>query len=399
MNIPSTTACRFASALSTAPRFERAVEEVCGPVAHRLGGPPDLAVLFVSADRAMLCDRLAECICRQLGTERLVGCTGEAIVGVTREVEEGPALSLWAARLPDTTVLPMHLTFERTADGPTILGWPDELLEGWPTDAALLVLGEPFSFPAELLLEQINEQHPGSPLFGGMASGGPLPGVNRLLLGSQVLAHGAVVVLLHGAVQVRTVVSQGCRPIGPPYVITKAERNTIFELGGRPALARLQEVFRTLPTHEQEMVQRAVHVGRVVVEYQERFEPGDFLVRNVVCADPESGAIVIGDYVRIGQTVKFHIRDWQTADADLRQLLAGLKATPGVNPGGALLFTCNGRGTRLFPGPHHDAGAVAAALGDIPLAGFFAQGELGPVAGKNFVHGFTASLAVFDGKP
>jgi small ligand-binding sensory domain FIST len=199
-----------------------------------------------------------------------------------------------------------------------------------------------------------------------------------------------------GPVRLRTVVSQGCRPIGRPYVVTKAERNVIFELGGRPALVQLREIFAELPTREQQLVQQALHVGRVVSEYQDRFEQGDFLVRNVVGIDSTSGAIAIGDYIRAGQTVQFHIRDEEAADAELKQLLAKARAASDAPPAGGLLFTCNGRGTRMFSQPHHDAAAIAQACGPLPLAGFFAQGEIGPIGRQNFVHGFTASLALFE---
>jgi small ligand-binding sensory domain FIST len=196
-------------------------------------------------------------------------------------------------------------------------------------------------------------------------------------------------------VRLQTVVSQGCRPIGHAFVVTKAERNVIYELGGKPALAQLREIFDTLPTREQRLVQRALHVGRVVSEYQERFEQGDFLVRNVVGIDANTGAIAIGDYIRPGQTVQFHVRDQEAADAELTQLLADARSRGGANPAGALLFTCNGRGTRMFSKAHHDAEAVERAFGSLPLAGFFAQGELGPIGKHNFTHGFTASIGLF----
>jgi small ligand-binding sensory domain FIST len=250
----------------------------------------------------------------------------------------------------------------------------------------LIVLGEPFSFPADYMLERINEDRPKVPVIGGMASGAAQPGDNRLILGANTFAEGAVALHVSGPVRLATVVSQGCRPIGKPFVVTKAERNIIYELGGKPALAQLREIFDTLPTSEQRLVQRALHVGRVVSEYQERFEQGDFLVRNVVGIDANSGAIAIGDYLRPGQTVQFHIRDEEVADA---------KSKSSGSPAGALLFTCNGRGTRMFSQAHHDAGAVAHAFGSIPLAGFFAQGELGPVGQHNFIHGFTASIGLF----
>jgi small ligand-binding sensory domain FIST len=179
-------------------------------------------------------------------------------------------------------------------------------------------------------------------------------------------------------------------------VVTKAERNIIFELGGKPALVQLREVFSALPTREQQLVQEALHVGRVVSEYQDRFEQGDFLVRNVVGIDSQSGAVAIGDYIRPGQTVQFHVRDEEAASAELAQLLAAARDKSSVLPAGALLFTCNGRGTRMFSQPHHDAAAIAQVFGPLPLAGFFAQGEIGPIGRQNFVHGFTASVALFE---
>ncbi|MEQ8791363.1 MAG: FIST N-terminal domain-containing protein [Pirellulaceae bacterium] len=387
-------AALFASAVSTQSDWREAVRDVCGEVCDAIGSPPDLAVLFVSADRAAECDALARQAAEQLGGSQLIGCTGESIVGVRQEIEGASAVSLWAAKLAETTIRTMHLKFERSSEGGVIVGWPDDLPEPWPEGAALLLLGDPFSFPADALMERLNEDRPGVPVIGGMSSGGAAPGENRLLLGDGCHAEGAVVAMIHGGVRVRSLVSQGCRPIGTHLVVTKAERNVIHELGGRPALLRLKELFDTLPTREQEMVQRGLHVGRVVSEYQDHFQQGDFLVRNVMGIDPDNGSIAMGDYIRAGQTVQFHIRDANSADQELRQLLSRAKAD--AAPAGALLFTCNGRGTRLFPEPHHDASAIADALGEIPLAGFFAAGELGPVAGENFMHGFTASLALFE---
>lgn len=392
----ASSSARCSSALSTARDPRRGLAEVCDQALGRLEDTPDLAVLFVSADRAAICDAIANEVCDRLGTECVVGCTAESLVGVGREVEGAAGFSLFLARLPGAQVLPMHLTFERTREGGAILGWPDALLEQWPGSPAMLLWGEPFTFPSDYLLERMNEDHPGVPVIGGMASGASQPGESRLILGRQTLPGGAAAVLLSGAVRVRSVVSQGCRPIGKHFVVTRVEQNAIYELGGKPAVVQLHEVLVTLPTREQEMVRRGLHLGRAVSEYQDRFEQGDFLVRNVLGVDPETGAVVVGDYVRVGQTVRFHIRDAQTADADLRQMLAAARQQTGGNPLGALLFTCNGRGTRVFPEPHHDAAAIGKALGDVPLAGFFAAGELGPVAGKNFVHGFTASIALFE---
>lgn len=392
-SLSSTLTC--ASALSLQEDAGAALREACQAALGEIGGPPDLAMLFFSAHRARHADRLAAQACELLGTDNLLGCSGEAIVGMAREIEEEPALSVWLAHWPGVNSSLFRLQFERTREGGVIQGWPEELAGEWPADTFILLLGEPFSFPADLLLDRLNEDRPGVPVIGGMASGGAEPGDNRLLLGRESLAEGAVAALISGPVRLRTVVSQGCRPIGRPYVVTKAERNVIHELGGKPALIQLKEIFDTLPAREQVLVQKALHVGRVVSEYQERFEQGDFLVRNVVGIDPSNGAIAIGDYIRAGQTVQFHVRDQEAADAELKQLLAeAAKRSPG--PAGALLFTCNGRGTRMFSQPNHDAQCLAKAFGQLPVAGLFAQGEIGPIGRQNFMHGFTASVAIIE---
>lgn len=393
LSISSTLRC--ASALSTLETTHLALREACTQALEQLGGTPDLAMLFFSPHHGRQPERLAAEACELLGTDNLLGCNGEAIVGTGREIEHDPAISLWLAKWPGVQTSLFQLQFERTREGGVIQGWPESLAGEWPADTFLMLLGEPFSFPTDLLLDRLNEDRPGVPVVGGMASGGSEPGDNRLLLGRASLAEGAAAVLVSGPVRLRTVVSQGCRPIGRPFVVTRAERNVIQELGGKPALIQLKEIFDGLPTREQLLVQKALHVGRVVSEYQERFEQGDFLVRNVVGIDPNNGAIAVGDYIRPGQTVQFHVRDQEAADAELRQMLAaaGKRST---GPAGALLFTCNGRGTRMFSQPHHDAECIAKALGPVPVAGLFAQGEIGPIGRQNFIHGFTASVAIFE---
>lgn len=386
----------FAAACSTKSDTDEAIDEVCRAALHQLGGSKaDLAVVFVSADHGTGDVDVAAELHRRLENAQLLGCSGESIVATGQEIEGSSAISLWLAKLPGVSLTPMHLSFQRAPEGGSLVGWPTDFPEQWPADSALLVLGDPYSFPVEFLLQVVNDEHPGVPVVGGMASAASQPDENLLLSNAISYRDGAVAVLLQGEVRVRTLVSQGCRPIGQPFVITKSERNLILQLGGKAAYERLIEVYQTLATSEQEMVRNGLHVGRVVTEYQDRFEQGDFLVRNVVGVDKETGGIAIGDYVRTGQTVQFHIRDATTADGELRQLLATIKRESQNQAQGGLLFTCNGRGTRLFTEPHHDATAIRDALGDIPLAGFFAAGELGPIAGQNFIHGFTASLALF----
>jgi small ligand-binding sensory domain FIST len=393
---PTISTSRFAAALSTLEHAHAATGEVSAAAMAQLGTKPDFAVLFASSHHREALGEIAERICQATNCQSLIGSTGESIVGGDREIEGEPAVSLWLASLPATTVKLMHLEFDSTPDGGSFIGWPADLAEPWPAGAAMLLLGDPFSFPADELVRRMNEDCPGVPVLGGMASGGASPGENCLVLGNEQFQTGAVAALIHGAVRISSVVSQGCRPIGQPFVVTRAETNIIQELGGVSPLVQLKEMFKTLTDREQQLVRHGLHVGRVLNEYQDQFRRGDFLVRNVIGADPQSGAIAIGDYVRPGQTVQFHVRDEETADEDLRHLLKDSRNSATSQPRGALLFTCNGRGTRLFSSDDHDARCVREALGDIPLAGFFAQGEIGPVAGKNFLHGFTASVAIFE---
>ena len=260
---------------------------------------------------------------------------------------------------------------------------------------AVFLLGDPYTCAVDTLIDRVADDLPGVPLIGGMASGGQGPGENRLYLNGQRIEQGAVGVVVRGGPEINSIVSQGCRPIGTTFLITKANQNVIHELGGKPALVRFHELYSTLEERDRKLVQRGLHVGIVMDEYKPRFDRGDFLISNVLGADQESGAIAIGNAVRIGQTVQFHLRDAATADEDLRHLLEPQRTPDGVSSRAALLFTCNGRGTRLFPEPHHDASTIQEICGPMPLAGFFAQGELGPVGGRNYIHGFTASVAVF----
>lgn len=383
---------KCASALSTARQTAAAGAEVLDRVTADLGdAPADLALAFVSPDHAEGLATLAAEVRRRKLARHVLGCTGEAIVGPGREVEGAPAVSLWAIRFPSgVAVRPIRLTF----DGSDFGGWPEGLADLAADRRALVLLGDPFSFPTDRWLRRLADEAPGLRVIGGMASGGQAPGVNRLVLDDQVFDDGAVATLIEGPLALRTVVSQGCRPIGRPLIVTRADRNLIQELGRRPALQVLQEIFEGLDEADRDLVRRGLHIGRVINEYQDSFRSGDFLVRNVMGADDEGG-IAITDVVRVGQTVQFHVRDAGTADEDLRALLADARQG-GVHVAGALLFTCNGRGSRLFPEPDHDAAAVAEAFGPIPVAGLFAMGEIGPVGGQNFVHGFTASLALFE---
>lgn len=377
---------QYAAALSQHPLATSAVGEVAGEVLERFDGErPDLLVCFASPHHVGTFEDIASALRRLLEPEVMVGVTAVSIIAGPREVEDAPAVAVWAARFDDAALTPVSLRMVETPDGAAVVGWPDVSVDG----RTLLLLADPFTFPVDAFLGRLNDDMPGLRVVGGLASAARGPGGNRLVLDDDVVTEGAVGVFLDAAVDVRTVVSQGCRPIGRPFTVTRAEGNLVYELGGQPALERLRELAAEASDDERALMQRGLHVGIVVDEHKVDFERGDFLVRNVMGAEESTGALAVGDTVALGQTLQFHVRDADAADEDLHALLTGVDARA------ALLFTCNGRGRHLFGVADHDAGVVEKLLGPIPVAGAFCAGEIGPVGGQNFLHGFTASLALF----
>jgi small ligand-binding sensory domain FIST len=386
---------KFSVAVSRNNDAAEAGSQISGAVKRGLDSEPaDLAFLFFSPHYIELADVLAAAVRAELAPRVLVGCTGEGVIAGSEEIESDAAVVLWAARLPDTPLSPIRLSFTQEEEGLAVSGWPDLQADdsGPPT---FVLLAEPFSTPVDDVLSSLADRFPGSLAIGGLAGGGHDVGQSRILLNDEVYDSGLVGVAVSGPVSVRTLVSQGCRPIGERFVVTRAEKNVIHELGGSPALERLESVFKSLGNAERRMAHRALHVGIVMDEQRNRFERGDFLIRNLVGADRTSGSVAIGDLVREGQTVQFHIRDAGSASEDLNLLLTAERSKGARPTRGALLFSCCGRGRGLFGRPHHDVMTIRERMGDIPIAGFFAQGEIGPVGGCNFLHGYTASVALF----
>lgn len=365
----------------------RAADEATAAVEQALDGRPDVAAVFLGAGHAEAAGAVADRISQRLAPEHMIGVTAGALVAGGREIEDPTGVSVWAATLPGATITPVRYP---PAGGHEEPGqeWPEP-----PDDtAALLLLGDPFTFPADAFLAWWDQGHHGVPVSGGMASGAASPGEVRLLLDGRAHAGGAVGLALAG-VRARTLVSQGCRPVGDSYTVTAAEHNLISELGGEPPVERIRATFAEADPADQQLMRSGLHIGTVIDEYREAHGRGDFLVRGVLGAQAGTGAIAVGDLVRVGQTVRFHVRDATSADEDLRALLADFDVE---SPAAALLFTCNGRGQRLFGAPDHDARVVTDALGGAPLAGLHCAGELGPVGDRSFLHGFTASLLVLE---
>jgi small ligand-binding sensory domain FIST len=365
-----------------------AFSEAAGEAADRLDARCDLCVLFAGAPHLPLSKWILSAVHDRLDPANLIGCGAGGVVGAGREIEEGPGAVVWAASMPDADISTHHFRLERAGDQSEVVGVPDEI----PGDC-LILLADPYTFSTEALLASLNESRPDLPVLGGLASAA-VAGGGTLFRDGDVLAEGAVACSLSD-VPVLPCVSQGAAPVGPEMTITAAEGNVVEELASRPAIERLSEAIASLPEREQELARGGVMLGMVIDENKPEYRRGDFLIRPIIGADQEAGTIAIGEPVRVGQTVRLHVRDAESADEDLREALAlQAEALASSGAAGALLFTCNGRGSHMFSLPDHDAAALDDALG-VPAGGFFCAGEIGPVGGRNFLHGFTATMAVF----
>jgi small ligand-binding sensory domain FIST len=355
---------------------------------------PDLVCAFVSGGEPDAMAAAGERVASMTGGGAMVGCTAGGVIGAGRGVEGRSAVSVWAAHLPGATVRSFHLEVMRADEGMAVIGLPERR----PDDGIAILLGDPYSFPADGFLSRANAALDGLLFAGGLASAHQGPGANRLWVDGRTVDRGAVGVLVGGDVIARTVVSQGCRPVGPSMTVTAAVGNVVSELAGVPALQKVEEILAMLPPADQAMASTGLQLGIALDEYAEEHDRGDFLIRAILGLDPDSSGLVVGDLIEVGSTVRLQVRDADAADEDLRELLGDFR---GRNPpiAGALLFSCNGRGGHLFGtslgGADHDVTVVRRELHTEGVAGFFAGGELGPVAGRNHLHGFTASVLAF----
>ncbi|OYW24504.1 MAG: hypothetical protein B7Z55_01980 [Planctomycetales bacterium 12-60-4] len=387
---------KFAAASSQEPDLTQAIAAVQRELVGQLDGAAvDLVMVFVSHEHRAQFPTLAAQLHEHIPSRVLLGSVAETIIAGECEWESGPAIAVWAAALPEYELRPFDIQFESTPDGVICSGIPEELADDADRVRAFLMLGEPYSSAPNAVIDRFGDEFPETPVIGGMASGASSPGENCLFFGNDAVPTGAVVVALLDGPPIYTLVSQGCRPVGETYVVTRAERNVVLELGGKPALQRVQEVYQAASAEDKKLLESGLHLGVAMSEYRDSFGRGDFLVANVLGADRNSGAIATGNHVRKGQTVQFHVRDAASADVDLTSLLERTKAAHPSGVEAALLFSCNGRGSRMFPEAHHDASAIQRVLGPLPLAGMFAAGEIGPVGPQNYMHGFTASVALF----
>lgn len=347
----------------------------------------DLVVGFIrppeNADPAAIISAVSQAI----PARYFLACTAESVVAAGREIEDHPVTGIFAGFLPDVEITPLP-------DLPALLEDPSVAASELEGAAAIVALVDPFTVHSEELAARLNDVAPGVPLIGGIASWARTAGGNCLAHGDTVSNRGAVGVALKGAVDVSIIVSQGCRPVGPVHAVTSVKGNFISSLDDQSPLEVLRDVFSTAAERDQELMQAGVMLGHAISSESGEWGRGAFLIRGLMGADADSGALAIAGSVKEGDTVQFHVRDATTAQEDLEMLLTPQAFEP--EAAGALLFTCNGRGSRLYHKPDGDISVVRQALGgDVPVAGFFCGGELGPIGGTNFVHGYTASMVIF----
>lgn len=388
---------QFACAISDAVQLLEAAREACQSALKQLAGASaDLVCVFASPIYRTQWPEALALLHEQLTPSVLIGCSGGGIIGGTRECEAIPALSVVAAHLPDVKLHPFAVAPEELEHSEAGGFWVDKV-GAMPAQQPIFILCvDPYTCEPTKLLAELNATYPKCPVIGGMASGGTGPGHHSLFSKGELLHEGAVGVAMTGNITMDTIVAQGCRPIGRPVVITKSEETIMWELSGRPALEVLRDVLMGLPASDQALAQRAIFVGLVVNEMRPQFGSGDFLIRQVTGIDPPSGAIAVAEQVHAGQTVQFHILDPGAAREELRRRLTELSpAFQASPPAGALVFNCLGRGKSLYGVPNHDIRIIRTIGGKLPVGGFFCNGEIGPIGGVNFLHGFTASVGLF----
>jgi small ligand-binding sensory domain FIST len=388
----------WASSISIAPTLEDAACEAIDLLSARLERrPADLVLAFVSNLYRDEHERLPGLIRRGLGSGVLLGCSGGGVIGGGSEVEHQPALALVGASLPDVEIAPFQIDNADVPSGPDCASELARVLGVAPAeDVHFILLPEPFSFDTEPLLGLLDSYYPGGRTIGGLASGGTGPSENALYVGASMYQRGAVGVALRGNIEVDTVVAQGCRPVGDPMFVTAATGTMVHEIDGRASIDVLRELYVGLDARDKELFRHSLFFGIVMDQQRQQYRRGDFLIRNLLGVDDDTGALSVAATVAERSVVQLHLRDARTSSEDIDEMLAGYsRANEGVRAEGALLFSCLGRGEGLYGRSGHDSDALRRYLGELPLGGFFCNGEIGEVAGRSFVHGYTSSFGLF----
>lgn len=399
---------RWASSISDADDLASAVEACTEQLAAQLASVEvDLVLAFPSSHHRPAWHELPALIRDRFPAATVVGCSGGSVLGDGRELEGQAGLALAAARLPGVELTPFDIPTERTPDPAEAGDDPEAERARWNAaiglddgpDPHLLLFPDPLTWTGAECLASLDRAYPSGVKVGGLCSGGRRPGEHGLFCQRSLVHRGMVGLALRGNIELDTVVAQGCRPIGAPMFVTRCEGSVIIELDGRPAADALDKLLRSLPPPERARAQRSLFIGKVMDPTRERYEQGDFLIRNLIGVDPRNGAIGTAARLEPNAVIQFHVRDAETSNADLRVLLTEqAQALRGKTTAGALMFSCLGRGRGLYGEPDHDSKLVREFLGaDLPIAGLFANGEIGPVGGRTHLHGYTSSVLLIRG--
>ncbi|MBI5031645.1 MAG: FIST C-terminal domain-containing protein [Chloroflexi bacterium] len=392
-----TDVMQFISASTTERNVDSAVQALTDQIAAQAPETKfDLVMLFLSAHFDPIAPFVSDRLREVLQPRALLGCTCEGVIGPDRELENRPAISMIAARLPDVRVIPFSLNRDDwdLLEEDVRFG---ELVTAPKETQLFIIIGDSYSMPTERILDAFNRCYPGVPMVGGMASGATNPGGNTLILDDRAFNAGAIGVALSGNLETDVIVSQGCRPFGPIFTVTQVEGNVISGLDDKKPLPQIENLIEELSDVDRDLLRNGLFVGRSISTRPESLGRGDFLIRTFMGADRVNGSIVVADYLHTGEKIQFHLRDQSTAKEDLEMLL--MPQIFDVPPNGGLLFSCNSRGTRLYDHPNGDISTIQSVLGGVHLAGFFCAGEFGPIGDKNFLHGHTASMVLFRPQP
>ena len=389
---------RWASAVDTDTSLPTAVERAAEKIFNDLGKQdPDLLIVFVSSEHASQMEVVSQLLRQEFEGTYLFGCCAAAVIGAGQEVEGRPAISLTGAILPGVRMRGTHLD---AAQVPPIFAephvWEDTLHLTASQQPSFLILTDPFSFETETFVRGLDRVFPGSVKIGGLASGAQQVGGTTLFLGDRVYRSGAITLSLTGDIQVDAIVAQGCRPVGEPMFITAAHENLVREIDGHAARDVLSDLFEKLPPADRDLFSQSLFLGVAIHADASEYEPGDFLIRSILGMDPQSGALWVNAEIPTRSVVQFHFRDAAASALDLERALTEYRKSPLFVPsGGALLFSCTGRGMGLYGHSDHDSNAFRRLVADVPLGGFFCNGEIGPVQDSTFLHGHTSAFAVF----
>jgi small ligand-binding sensory domain FIST len=389
---------KWASTVATETSLDQAVERAAMKIFAELDQEPDVLFVFVKTERPVDLARVPALLRAEFESSLIFGCVGDGAIGSGKEIEEGSALALIGAVLPGVELRAKHLT---ESDLPPPFGarklWETALGVCASEAPNFILLGDPFTCPGENMLKALDRAFPTATKVGGLASGVSQPGTTALFLNDRAYNSGVIVLTLTGNIELDAIVAQGCRPIGDPMFVTAVHENLIREFDGKAPRDVLGEVFEKLAPEDQDLFSSSLFLGVAMDMRRDEFRSGDFLIRNILGMDPQSGALWINTHVPVNSVVQLHLRDAVTSAQDLERMLMSYRGQHHTRPNGALLFSCLGRGARLYGQPDHDSDTFRRLVADIPVGGFFCNGEIGPVGGSTFLHGYTSAFALFRG--